>query len=58
MNPLNTAVNKFVIAVIGMVVMYVNTRYNTDWVLDAATINYIAGILTPALVYYIPNKKV
>jgi hypothetical protein len=57
MNPMTGAINKFIVALIGAAVILVNTKYNTGWMLDEAQINSIAAVLTPALVFLIPNRK-
>jgi len=54
---LNTTVNKFVVATLGLAVILVNTWFNQDWVLSEELINSIAGPLTAALVWLIPNKE-
>ena len=57
MNPLNTTINKFLVATIGMGVVLVNTWLHQDWMPDPALINTVAGLLTPPLVFWIANRK-
>jgi len=53
-----TSVDKAIAALVMAGVFLANTFFNTDWAVDAATINTIAAVLTPVLVWLIPNKKV
>lgn len=54
---MNTTINKFVVATIGIAIMIANTWLNQDWALSEEAINSIAGPLTAALVFLIPNAK-
>lgn len=53
---MNTTVNKALIAVIGGGVILINTFFNTGLVVDETMVNSIAAVLTPLLVYFVPNK--
>lgn len=57
MNPLNTTVNKFVLAAIGMAVVLANQWFHQNWMPDPAITNTIAGLVTPPLIYWIANKE-
>lgn len=55
---MNSNINKALIAIVGGVVILANSLFNTDWAVDEAMINSIAAVLTPILVYLVPNKAV
>jgi hypothetical protein len=48
----NKAIAAFIMAVIGLV----NVFFNTGIVVDPEAVNVVVGLLTPILVYLIPNK--
>jgi predicted membrane-bound mannosyltransferase len=53
---MNTTINKALVAIIGGAIILANSLFNTDWVVDEAMINSIAAVVTPILVYLVPNK--
>lgn len=55
---MSSTVNKALVAIIGGVVILANSLFNTDWVVDETLINSIAAVVTPVLVYLVPNKQV
>lgn len=54
---MNSTINKALVAIIGGAVILVNSLFNTDWALDETMINSIAAVVTPILVYLVPNAK-
>lgn len=54
---MNTTINKALVAIIGGAVILANSLLNTDWVVDETMINSIAAVVTPILVYLVPNAK-
>lgn len=54
---MNSNINKALVAIVGGVVILANSLFNTDWVVDEAMINSIAAVVTPILVYLVPNAK-
>lgn len=52
-----TSFDKAIVAVIMAGVFLANTFLNTNWSVDAATVNSIAAVLTPILVWLVPNKQ-
>ena len=55
---MNTTINKFIVAAIGIAIMIANTWFNQDWVVSEEIVNSIAGPVTAWLVYQIGNKEV
>lgn len=54
---MNGSINKALVAIIGGAVILANTLFNTDWVVDEAMVNSIAAVVTPILVWAVPNVK-
>lgn len=54
---MNTSYNKAIVALIMAVIMLVNTWKPNLIPIDEVTVNTIVGLLTPLLVYLVPNKK-
>lgn len=52
-----TSVDKFLAAVVMGVVFLVNTFTDFHFGMDEATANGIASVLTPILVYFVPNAE-
>lgn len=51
-----TSFDKAIVALIMAGVFLINTFFNTSLTVDVATVNSIAAVLTPLLVWLIPNK--
>jgi hypothetical protein len=51
-----TSIDKAIAALIMAVVFLVNNLTSFHFALDEATVNGIAGVITPILVWLIPNK--
>lgn len=51
------AYNKAIVAVLMAIIAVANTFFNTGLVVDPATVNTVAALLTPILVWAIPNRS-
>ena len=51
-----TSVDKFLIAVIGSIVFALNNFFGFSFAVDPNVINGLVVVLTPVLVYFMPNK--
>lgn len=52
-----TSFDKAIVALIMVGVFFVNTFFNTSLTVDVATVNSIAAVVTPLLVWLVPNKS-
>lgn len=52
-----TTVDKALAALLMAVVFLVNTFFNTGLTVDPATVNTIAALVTPVLIWLVPNKR-
>lgn len=51
------AYNKAIVAVLMAAIAVANTFFNTSLAVDAATVNTVAALITPVLVWAIPNRS-
>lgn len=54
---MNTTINKALVALIGGLIVLANAIFDMNWIADETTINSIAGVATPILVWMVPNKS-
>lgn len=54
---MSTTINKALVALLGAAVVLANTFFNNGVSVSPETINTIAAVLTPVLVWLIPNAK-